>query len=455
MDAAVAWAKSFVHDVNSHRRGDIPFSAISAGVCFEGPSGTGKTTLAKVVAREAGCELVVGGFARWIAHKEGHLGDFLSGMARDFATARAKAQADVTLFFIDEVDSFVDRDSLDDTNGRAWLVGAVNGLLAAMDSLSGGGEAGDGRTYERPKIIFIAATNNASRCDPALLRAGRFNRVIRIDLPDADALEQMMRVRLKGDLIDEDLSDIAMLATGFSGADVESRVNDARRFARHDNRDLSLDDLRRAFLGEVQNLSESQRQRISVHEASHLLVDVLLHGADGALATMASRGDRLAAAFRLQSNDDFAGTYDDHFTRLQVLLAGRAGEAETFGAPSQGAGGKIGSDLQQATSLACALAASCGLAGPPVFLGPATDTERLLSFPEVRAASIKLLTGAEDACRRLIAQNRAALDEVAARLLADGRIDGDDVERIVAALKPAVPETIDENSTTEPKKDST
>jgi cell division protease FtsH len=456
MDAAVAYAKSLVKDINSHRRGEIPFSAISAGACFEGPSGTGKTTLARAIAREAGCELVVGGFARWIAHKEGHLGDFTSAMAKDFATARALAQTDVTLLVIDEVDSFADRDSLTETQGKAWIVGAVNSLLAAMDLLTGGGEAdkaADGRMYERPRIVFLATSNNALRCDPALLRAGRFDRVIRIDLPDADALEQMMRVRLKGDLAGEDLSDIAMLATGFTGADVESRVHDARRFARHDDRDLSLDDLRHAFLGEVQDLSATQRARIAVHEASHLLVDVLLHGPDGALATMASRGDRLAAAFRLQSNDDFAGTYDDHFQRLQVLLAGRAGEAETFGAPSQGAGGSVGSDLQQATSLASAMAASCGLAGPPVFLGPVTDTERLLSFPEVRVAAIKILTRAEDACRRLIAQNRAALEEVAARLLADGRVDGDEVARIVAALKPAVPEAIDENSTSESKKD--
>jgi cell division protease FtsH len=455
MDAAVAYAKSLVKDINSHRRGDIPFNAISAGVCFEGPTGTGKTTLARVIAREAGCELVVGGFSRWIAHKEGHLGDFTSAMLKDFEAARAKAQTDVTLLFIDEVDSFVDRDSLDGTNGRAWLVAAVAALLAAMDSLSGhgdGGEAGDGRTYERPKIIFIAATNNAARCDPAILRAGRFNRVIRIELPDAGALEQMMRVRLKADLIDEDLSDIAMLATGFTGADVESRVHDARRFARHDNRDLSLDDLKRAFLGEVQDLSASQRQRVAVHEAAHLLVDVLLHGPDGALATMASNGNRLAAAFRLKQAEDYAGTFDDHFKRIQVLLAGRMGEAEVCGAPSHGGGG----DLQQATSLAVAMAASCGLAGPPIFLGPATDTERLLGFPEVRAAAIKLLQRAEESCRQLIASNRAALDEVAARLLADGRVDGDDVARIAAARSTTLPKAIDDcagNSATESRKD--
>jgi cell division protease FtsH len=455
MDAAVAWGRAFVRDVESFRRGEIPFSAISAGVCFEGPSGTGKTTLARVVAREAGCEMVVGGFSRWISHKEGHLGDFLSAMNKDFATARAKALADVTLFFVDEIDSFVDRNSLDDTNGRAWLVAAVNGLLAAMDSISGGsdvGEAADGRTYQRPKIIFVAATNEASRCDAAVLRAGRFNGVIRIDLPDPVALEKMMRVRLQADLIDEDLSDIAMLATGFTGADVESRINDARRFARHDNRDLTLDDVRRAFLGEVQDLSVSQRARIAAHEASHLLVDVLLHGPDGALATMASRGNRLAAAFRLKQAEDYAGTFDDHFKRIQVLLAGRMGEAEVCGAPSHGGGG----DLQQATSLAVAMAASCGLVGPPIFLGPATDTERLLGFPEVRAAAVRILTRAEESCRQLIMKHRAALDEIAVRLLADGRIDGDDVARIVAALKPTVPETLDGsgNSATDPKKDS-
>jgi hypothetical protein len=184
MDEAVAWARAFVSDIKSFRRGEVPWSAIDAGVVFDGPAGTGKTTLARVVAREAGCEMVVGGHARWQSSGEGHLGHFLRKMAQDFAEARRKAQAFPVIFFVDEIDSFADRRSLEHAY-RDYSVAATNGFIFFCDGLSGGDDGPeDGRTYERPKIVLMGATNDASRCDPAVLRAGRFNRVIRIDLPD-------------------------------------------------------------------------------------------------------------------------------------------------------------------------------------------------------------------------------------------------------------------------------
>jgi ATP-dependent Zn protease len=294
----------------------------------------------------------------------------------------------------------------------------------------------DGRDYRKPRIVLMGATNDYRRCDPAVLRSGRFNRVITIPLPDAGALEAMMRVRLDRDLEDQDLTDLALMATGLTGADIERLVNDARRLARHANVPLELEHLKRAF-GD-RELSAARRERIAVHEGAHILVDVMLHGPEGAYATMTTVGNRLAGAFRLK-NEDAHGTFGDHFRTLMVLLAGRAGEAAKFGAPSDGGGGSIGSDLQQATSEACAMAASFGISGPPIFLDSADNTQRLLSFPEVRTAVVRLLSRAEVASARLIGGNRAALDKIAARLDADGRIDGATVGAILDAHGTKVP----------------
>jgi ATP-dependent Zn protease len=122
-----------------------------------------------------------------------------------------------------------------------------------------------------------------------------------------------------------------------------------------------------------------------------------------------------------------------------VLLAGRAGEAETYGSHGDGGGGGWGSDLHKATTEACAMVASFGLAGGPLFLGPANDTRALLAYPEVRSQVTALLTRAEQACRRLVSADRAALGEIAARLDADGRIDGATAASILAAHGAAVP----------------
>ncbi|MDT4738416.1 AAA family ATPase [Bradyrhizobium sp. WYCCWR 12699] len=440
---AIEWTRGFVRDIESFRNGG-PWLA-DAGVVWNGASGVGKTTLVRCLARETKCELLVTGHTRWQSHADGHLGHFLRLMTADFAEAKRRSEvasirsgSGCVILFVDELDSFSDRASLTHSH-RSYETATINGFIACCDGLGGAdGNTGlaDGRDYRKPRIVLMGATNDYRRCDPAVLRSGRFNRVITIPLPDTDALEAMMRVRLDRDLEDEDLTDLALMAAGFTGADIERVVNDARRLARHANVPLELEHLKRAF-GD-RELSAARRERIAVHEGSHILVDVMLHGPEGAYATMTSVGDRLAGAFRLQ-DADAPGTFGDHFRRLMVLLAGRVGETETYGAPSDGGGGSLGSDLHQATSEACAMAASFGLAGPPIFLGPASSTERLLSFPEVRTKVIGLLARAEDACAKMIAGNRGALDEIAARLVRDGRIEGKAVAAVLAAHGTHVP----------------
>jgi len=144
----------------------------------------------------------------------------------------------------------------------------------------------------REGLIFLAASNDLSRCDPAILRSGRLNRVLRIGLPDTQDLERMFRVRLAGRLAGEDLEEICLLALGSTGADVERITNDALRFARHAERPLELADLRRALV-QQEDRRPCEIRRAAIHEAGHLLTEIALfdHEAD-VQATIARSKER-------------------------------------------------------------------------------------------------------------------------------------------------------------------
>ncbi|WP_439358599.1 AAA family ATPase [Bradyrhizobium sp. DASA03007] len=264
MAGARAWADDAIADLAAWRRGEIPWDAVSSAVMLAGPPGVGKTLFAEAFARSAsgedsksGMPLIVCSYYSWQA--EGHLGDFLAAMRRDFASARAQAPC---VMLIEECDSFVDRRAVKHSHSD-YVRNCINALLEEVDGVR-----------RREGVFLIGCTNEVEACDPALLRAGRFENVVRIGLPDPDELAKIFRVRLKGDLVGVDISAVVASAAGMTGADAERAVKDARRVARRENRGLRLDDLHRAVVGD-DNLSDEQRWRTSVHEAGHALVDVL------------------------------------------------------------------------------------------------------------------------------------------------------------------------------------
>jgi cell division protease FtsH len=268
-------------------------------------------------------------------------------MRVDFETARAKAPA---ILFLDEVDSFPNRQGVTHAH-RDYVVEVVNGLLEQLDGLSG-----------REGLIFLAATNDVSRCDPALIRAGRLNRIIEVKRPGIDDVQKMFRVRLARDLEGVDLRPVSELTLGGTGADVERIVKDARRAARHAGRKLEIDDLRNAVV-QQDDRPESLRRRAAVHEAGHILADVIHYGPDDVYAKLALSKGHGGVAFRTKA-PPLNGVFEDYVTRLEVLLAGRTAEEVLLGSASHGAGGAAGSDLDQATTVAAAIVASFGLTGP-------------------------------------------------------------------------------------------
>jgi cell division protease FtsH len=419
LDEAVAWAKSVIVDIEAWRRGEIVWDAIDAGIVLDGPPGVGKTLFCKVFADETKLPLITATLAQWQSSGEAHLGHLLRAMRRDFEDARAKSPA---ILFIDELDSFPNRSNLTHSH-RDYVIEVVNAFIEQLDGVQG-----------RQGLIFVGATNDVRRCDPAIVRSGRLNRIIKIGLPDPADIEKMMRVRLRGDLAGESLSEISLLAIGVSGADVERIIKDARRIARQEERALSLADVRRAVLGCDESLSPEQLIRASVHEAGHIIVAVIHHGPGDIHAVVA--GSRDNAGFVASRKSGFtAGTLEDYRRTLQELLAGRAAEELELGAAGHGAGGSHRSDLAKATSIAASLVGSLGHGGPHplLFIAEHYETNTILDQAYLRAAAHEELAAAFVEAKQLLGLHRQALKEVAGILQERGRIDGVEVAEIVAA----------------------
>ena len=414
---ARAWAKASIADIHAWKQGRLSWNAVSSAIALEGPPGCGKTTFASVYCAEAGLYMVDdANMAAWQASGDGHLGHMLRAMKKSFEEARANAPACIVM---DECDSVGARSSMTHSH-RDYSVQVVNALLAEIDGIKG-----------REGVVIIGCSNDLSRCEPALLRAGRLEKHIRIGFPDVVELEQMFRVRLQDDLRDDDLVPLAELAIGMVGADVERVVKDARREVRNDSdRPMTFGDLKRSLLGE-DNRSEHEVWVACVHEAAHIVVDVLHFGPERVFASVAATPTRGGMVVRPQAARALL-TADDYGCRLQAILAGRVGEILTFGKPSHGAGGE-GGDIDQATRLACAMVSSMGLAGPTPLLyrGAARSGEDLLRFPDVRRAVNVELERQAKACRLLLEGHREAMLSVARRLRERGRIDGREVAEIV------------------------
>ena len=336
------------------------------GVLLVGPPGTGKTLLARATAGEAGVQFFNLSGAEFV---EMFVGVGASRVRDLFNQAKKSAPS---IIFIDEIDAIGGR------RAGAGAIGAheereqtLNQLLAEMD----GFETARG-------VIVLAATNRPEILDPALLRPGRFDRQIMVDLPDRQGRLEIINIHIRQVTLAEntDLDAIAQMTPGFSGADLANLVNEAALLAsRNGKTAVEMADFDAAFERVVagsehrtRSITAEEKRVIAVHESGHALIASLMPNSDKVRkVTIVPRGRAMGYTMQLPTSDRYVLGERELATRLTVLVGGRVAEALEFGEPSTGAV----DDLARATDLARRMVTEFGMS--PV-LGPvrlATDMQ--------------------------------------------------------------------------------
>ena len=408
---------------------------IPRGVLLVGPPGTGKTLLARAIAGEAGVPFFSISGSDFI---EMFVGVGASRVRDMFEQARKNSPC---IIFIDEIDA-VGRSRFSGLGGgHDEREQTLNQLLTEMDGFA-----------PSSGVIVMAATNRPDVLDPALLRPGRFDRQVVVDLPPLDGRIAILKVHAKKVKLAEsvDLARVARGTAGFSGADLANLLNEAALVAaRHDKESVDeadLDEARDKILWGRERKSrvvdEADKRKTAYHEAGHAVVAILSPEADPVhRVTIVPRGMALGATMFLPEKDQIDLSRTKALSRLAVSMGGRAAE-EVF-LPDFGAG--AAQDIKQATELAHAMVCKWGMSdrlGPRsfgtneehLFLG--REVSRSRDFSEKTAEAIdeevsRLVREAHDRARLILEEHREAMEAIVALLLEKETVDGRDVERIV------------------------
>lgn len=323
---------------------------IPKGVLMVGPPGTGKTLMARAVAGEAGTPFFSISGSEFV---EMFVGVGASRVRDLFERAKAEAPA---IVFVDEIDAVGRHRGAGLGGGHDEREQTLNQILVEMDGF-------DNQT----NVIVIAATNRADILDPALLRPGRFDRKVFVDLPDIAGREKILQVHARGKPIagEVNFKDTARLTAGFSGADLENLINEAAIFAaRRSKRTIGLLEFQDAFdrvvMGperQTRVMSEDDKMTVAYHEAGHAVVSFFLSNTDPVQKiTIVPRGR--AGGYVMSLPEDRA-LYSREFFNDQIAMAlgGRASEEHFFGRITTGAS----NDLQNATRLARSMVMEYGM----------------------------------------------------------------------------------------------
>jgi cell division protease FtsH len=434
-------AKREVSELVDFLRDPMRYRALGAepphGVLLMGPPGTGKTLLARALAGEAGVQFFHISASEFI---EMFVGVGASRVRQMFEEAKKRAPA---IIFIDELDAVGRMRGTGMGGGNDEREQTLNQILAEMDGFAG-----------HEAVIVLAATNRPDVLDPALLRPGRFDRHVTLELPDKQARRAILAVHIRKVPLDNDV-DLDVLAAGtpgFSGADLKNLVNEAAMAAARENKTKvamhHFDEMRdKIMMGTVRSLAiqPEERHRLATHEAGHTLVAHHLPEADPLYkVTIIPRGRALGGTQMLPEEERHTLPEGYLRDRLAVLMGGRTAEKLLLEGVSSGAD----DDIRQATNLARAMVARWGMSeaiGPVdlrqseehPFLGREIAQPR--TFSETTARTVdeavqQLLQEAEQRAAEVIERHKAALTRLIAELEAKETLDRAEIE---AALGPA------------------
>lgn len=416
---AMQWALALVRDLDEWRAGRLDFSSISRCCTLASAPGLGKSSLIRSIAKAAKVPLVSANVAELFTSSSGYLDGILKSLEAKVLHAASLAPA---ILFLDEIDSIPNRATMDNRARDFWTT-FVNGVLQLLDSTT---------SSVTSRLIIIGATNNVDQLDAALLRPGRLFPVIRIEPPDADALAGIVRQHLGGDLTGCDLSGVARLGVGATGAQAAVWVKSARSTARAEGRRMTVADLV-AQVAPPDTRTQEEIRICALHEAAHGVAAVM--GGSGTLTgiTIIQNGTNAGAATTRLHNRAFL-TRTEIEAIVVMVLAGRAMDV-LEGVPHTGAGGGPGSDLHRASEMVIALHAAYGLGQSLLYRSPSDAAEAMRHDPAFRRAVEADLARLFAEATRLVRENRPAIEAVAERLVAARVLSGAEVEAIVAGRR--------------------
>ena len=445
--AGAAEAKQELEEIVEFLRHPEKFAKLGAriprGVLLVGPPGTGKTLISKAVAGEATVPFFSISGSQFV---EMFVGVGASRVRDLFTRAKENAPA---IVFIDEIDAVGRHRGAGIGGGNDEREQTLNQILVEMDGFE-----------ERTGVIVIAATNRPDILDPALLRPGRFDRRVTLELPDIKGREAILGVHLKGKpvLADVDIQTIAKETHGFSGADLANLVNEAAILAaRRDKKGIGPPEFEeaidRVIVGPARKsreVSEREREIVAYHEAGHALVAAQLPNADPVhKVTIVSRGAAGGYTRLLPDEERSLWSKGQFEAMLAVMMGGQSAEELVIGDITTGAS----NDLQNASKLARRMVTEYGMSGK---LGPRTfdaGQEMVLlgkelaqghSYSDAVAEKIDaeigdLLHKAQQTAKSVIEVHRAKLTLLAKRLLAQETIEGPELQELLAGSPQGTP----------------
>lgn len=436
--AGVEEAKDEIKEVVDFLKNPKKYQTLGAriprGVLLVGPPGVGKTLLARAVANEAKVPFfsIVG--SEFIELFVG------VGASRTRALFLEAKKHQPCIIFIDELDAIGKMRMPGVGGGHEEREQTLNQILAEMDG------------FERDtNIIILAATNKPESLDPALLRPGRFDRRVVLDLPDVKGREEILQIHCKGKPLDTSakISEVAERTPGFSGADLANLVNEAAILTAKKNKAAIsqtelLESIEKVLLGPERKshlLSEKEKEISAFHEAGHALAAASLpHAEEVRKISIVARGMAAGYTLSLPKKEKRIKTKSEFLAELAVLLAGYTAERLTYKELSTGAA----NDLEKASELARDLVTKYGMAkfGPIVFgtresmsfLGWEQETEK--NYSEKTAAEIdeevaKFIKEAENTAVRVLTQKKALLARIAKVLVEKETIEKEEFEEII------------------------
>jgi cell division protease FtsH len=427
------------------------------GVLLIGAPGTGKTLLARAVAGEAGVPFFSMSASEFVEMIVG-VG---AARVRDlFKQARENAPA---IIFIDELDAIGRARGTMAVGGASEQEQTLNQILTEMDGFS-----------SKEGVIVLAATNQPDVLDKALLRPGRFDRRVVVNLPDRNGREAILKVHTRSvPLADDiDLKEIAATTPGLSGADLRNLVNEAALLAARRDQDAVhqkdfLDSLEKIVLGPERSLilSREERERIAYHEGGHAILGLLVRGADPVnRVTIVPRGQALGVTYQRPESDRYNYSEDYLKARIIGILGGRSAEEVVFNSRTTGAE----NDIEQATNIARGMVTRWGMSdrlgmielapkSNPYLNGQFGGAARPPVVSEHTAQAIdeevlKIIGECHDEARRLLKEHRAELDALAKALLENETLNEEEILRATGlkrlrtpSLRKTVVETKDGN----------